>query len=771
MSEKKVFFISRAGADRRWAELIARAVKDAGHQAFSEEDIPIGENIVDNMARGADAYCTIAVLSPAYFRSEHCVAELASALFRDPLGRRGSVFPVRVEPVEIPNLYAPLAYLDLVGVNDDIALQKLMITLVRRGQVEATELPPGGRNLRMIEHADRNRKAMIEKVRTIWIDDFLKHSLFQEVRILLDLDERPDAVARPLDLLVRRPDEGERPLPAGTKIVDVFDSMDQSLLILGAPGAGKTTLLLELLRDLLDRAIDNSSHPIPVVFPLSTWAESQKSLVEWLAGELNLRYDVPRKIAQEWVASDQVLPLLDGLDEVKAEHRAACVKVINAFRQSHGFLPLAIASRTTDYESLADPIRLHGAIVVRPLTREQVIEYLTELGSAGESVRSAVEEDQSLWELLVSPLLLNVLTVAHAGRREVPLPMSGTAGDRRNHIFGVYVDQMLRRRTTERRYTSKQTVHWLEWLAYQMGTHAQTVFYLERLQRDWLPRRQRETIRVCNVLVIGLVFGLVFGLAAVLVYGRVYGWTVGRVVGPFLGMVFGLVVGPIFGLVAGRGSEQDISSVETVRWSSSEFRDAPTSILGIALAVGLACGLGVGLVRTPVYGLVFGLVLGLVVWLVGALIVGLSFGEIESRVIPNQGIVKSARNAAIFGLVFGLVGVLVGGLAGAAVGGPDSALIGVLGGLIVPLVVGLYTGGGSCLKHVILRLWLIWNGSTPWTYVRFLDHAADRVLLRKVGGGYAFIHRMLLDYFAARYVEPGAATAKPATSSSPEAEL
>jgi hypothetical protein len=48
------------------------------------------------------------------------------------------------------------------------------------------------------------------------------------------------------------------------------------------------------------------------------------------------------------------------------------------------------------------------------------------------------------------------------------------------------------------------------------------------------------------------------------------------------------------------------------------------------------------------------------------------------------------------------------------------------------------------------------NGSTPWNYARFLDHATDRILLRKVGGGYTFIHRMLLEYFAARYVEPGA---------------
>jgi hypothetical protein len=46
---------------------------------------------------------------------------------------------------------------------------------------------------------------------------------------------------------------------------------------------------------------------------------------------------------------------------------------------------------------------------------------------------------------------------------------------------------------------------------------------------------------------------------------------------------------------------------------------------------------------------------------------------------------------------------------------------------------------------------LLWrNGSTPrpWQYVRFLDYAADRVLLRRVGGGYSFIHPLLMDYFA-----------------------
>jgi len=34
-----------------------------------------------------------------------------------------------------------------------------------------------------------------------------------------------------------------------------------------------------------------------------------------------------------------------------------------------------------------------------------------------------------------------------------------------------------------------------------------------------------------------------------------------------------------------------------------------------------------------------------------------------------------------------------------------------------------------------------------------LDYAAERILLRKVGGGYIFTHRMLMEYFAARYDE------------------
>jgi hypothetical protein len=41
----------------------------------------------------------------------------------------------------------------------------------------------------------------------------------------------------------------------------------------------------------------------------------------------------------------------------------------------------------------------------------------------------------------------------------------------------------------------------------------------------------------------------------------------------------------------------------------------------------------------------------------------------------------------------------------------------------------------------------------PWNYSRFLDYAVDRIFLQKVGGGYIFIHRLLMEHFAAMSVE------------------
>ena len=94
----------------------------------------------------------------------------------------------------------------------------------------------------------------------------------------------------------------------------------------GRRGRARRRCCSQLARDLLQRAAQDPEQPIPVVFPLSSWAAQRRPLGDWLVDELQQRYDVPRTIGQAWVDADQVLPLLDGLDEVQAEHRAACVE-------------------------------------------------------------------------------------------------------------------------------------------------------------------------------------------------------------------------------------------------------------------------------------------------------------------------------------------------------------------------------------------------------------------------------------------------------------
>jgi hypothetical protein len=72
----------------------------------------------------------------------------------------------------------------------------------------------------------------------------------------------------------------------------------------------------------------------------------------------------------------------------------------------------------------------------------------------------------------------------------------------------------------------------------------------------------------------------------------------------------------------------------------------------------------------------------------------------------------------------------------------------IIFGIVFAHAFALFNGGIATIEHYVLR-WHLWRDrAIPWNYTRFLDDAAKRILLRKVGGGYMFIHRSLLDYFA-----------------------
>jgi DNA polymerase III delta prime subunit len=607
--------------------------------------------------------------------------------------------------------------------------------------------------------ASRNRRAMIEKVWAIWITGVLQPSLPHDILLDLGLTEHPAMVTRTLDLYVQRPELTDQAQAPTTRLIDAFNLLDQALLILGAPGTGKTTLLLTLARDLLQRAAQDQDQPIPVYFPLSSWAKRRRPLADWLVDALNEQYDVPRKTGQAWVDADQILPLLDGLDEVKLEHRAACVETINAFRQEHGLLPIVVCSRLGDYEPLGIRLRLQGALVVQPLTREQVGAYLAQIGQPLAAVCQALQEDPLLWELLDTPLMLTIVTLAYAGLPTEALRTRGTLVEQRQSLFATYVSRMFQRRGSSSRYTRPQTERWLAWLAWQLAQHSQTVFYLERLQPDWLPVGRRWLPTHGARLLAGVGGGMLTALAAA---------PAAAPSGTLLGALLGALIGVLIGAVTGYSRE--ITPIETVRWSWLKFlselllpsrrslRGGLGVLLGTALFTGLTVGLGVGVNAGQGVGLGTGLIDGLVYKLYAGLVAGLWGGEIATKTMPNEGIHHSVWVAVSSGLVSGtLVPGLVSGLGVTLVAGPGAELSGALSGMLatglfygsfVGLATGLKYGGRACLQHLVLRLSLRYYDCIPRHYVNFLDYAVERLFLRRVGGGYIFIHRLLQEYFA-----------------------
>jgi predicted NACHT family NTPase len=105
---------------------------------------------------------------------------------------------------------------------------------------------------------------------------------------------------------------------------------------------------------LLKHAEQEQTHPIPVVFNLSSWTHKQQPFTLWLIDELETKYQVPRRVGSDWINADQILPLLDGLDEVDTAYRTACIEMINEYHQIHSLVPLVICCRVNEYMSQAD---------------------------------------------------------------------------------------------------------------------------------------------------------------------------------------------------------------------------------------------------------------------------------------------------------------------------------------------------------------------------------------------------------------------------------
>ena len=657
-------FYSYAYEDEPLREQLEKHLRLLARQRLISEwhnrQIGAGEERARQIDEHLEAASIILLLiSPDFLASDYCYSvEMQRALERHKRGE-AHVIPIFLRPVDWE--VAPFA--NLQGLprdgksiteweNQDAAFRDV-VQNIRRAIVQ----PASSAHLipRLSSVARQKRLRLLKQVRAIWIKGVLEQSLHHAALIALGLQEQPNALANPWHLEVQETNRDPHPLPAGTSIIEVYDEADGELLILGEPGAGKTTLLLKLTQTLLERAEQEERHRMPIVFNLSSWTHQRpqpQPFADWLVEELSNKYQVPPKISLDWIKTDQIIPLLDGLDEVTKDDRAACAQAINSYQQhrllEQGTVPLVICCRSQEYIALPTRVTLPQAVSIQPLTDKQMESYIQSAKGQLEGMRHALRHDRELYELAQRPLMLSILTLAYQGVTSDMLPRKSARKVLQHQAFATYVERMLTRRGVPRTGKKHQVIQWLIFLARNMSREG--AFYKNELSEYWLPS---ESVKVWYHFSMMIVIVLLTGLDIELTV---------KMVGPIVELAYVLLLG------------LSLASAKLRRGSGSS-----------------------GLLS------------------------------------PNQ---RRSRGHAVLMIIISMIFVML--VAGLFIG----PLIGV--GILSSV---LTTGLILLLQPFMLRFWLWRANCLPWNIAAFLDEVTDRLLLRKVGGGYIFIHRLLLDYF------------------------
>lgn len=485
----------------------------------------------------------------------------------------------------------------------------------------------------------------------------LEQSLLNAVPIQLGIKVQLEQVQLERDWNPLIGNESRELVSKDKTILHVFDDVQGKLLILGSPGAGKTKTLLDLAEELCDRAECDTEYPIPILFNLTTWNNRQGTIKDWLLRELNSKYGVRKDICKQWLESRQLLPMLDGLDEVEPKHQATCVHLINQFLHSETRpLHLVVCCRQEIYErvvqrqwqkeilseiesnSVEQKTRLHlnGSILLEPLNNKQIQEYL--LAVKQEVLWRFLEQDIDLLSLARIPLFLAILGFISSSKKLSFEEMTQSVKSEmwRKFLFDTYweiaitrsiaTQEMQLQGQNSRTYGTKklplrrQTRFWLVYLARQLEREQKTVFLIEEIQPTWLFKNKHRWMysliiwlisSLVNIIISGLFFGVAIGVFSGILHSQ-FETHIDKI---YVDMLVGILLGLSGGTVAGlplnllllllRKLPNQIQLSEKLGWSwkSSGSGFISFIVFAISLIAGILSG---GLIVLLVTLLIFG---------------------------------------------------------------------------------------------------------------------------------------------------------------------
>ncbi|MFI6657690.1 NACHT domain-containing protein [Streptomyces sp. NPDC050523] len=209
------------------------------------------------------------------------------------------------------------------------------------------------------------------------------------------------------------------------------------LVVLGDGGSGKSVFLIRLVIDLAAKGRQGDS-PVPFLVSLATWNPSLP-LRDWLVDELTSSFRTltqPIELGADRVTCAEALLLdhslilvLDGLDEVPAEHRRSVFERLD--NELGADLGVVVACRTDAYADLVhgvpgNPMMLKGAAGVvlgrpDPTTVERYLAHRADGTVAAvqrwQPVIDRLGTSDTLGLALRSPLLISLTNAVYNPRR------------------------------------------------------------------------------------------------------------------------------------------------------------------------------------------------------------------------------------------------------------------------------------------------------------------------------------------------------------------
>jgi len=548
------------------------------------------------------------------------------------------------------------------------------------------------------------------------------------------------------------------------------------LVILGEPGAGKSVAALRLGLRLLERR--GSTDRVPVILPLASWNPAERGLWRWTAQRLATEHPelatptgFGTVLAEEVARPERLLLILEGLDEMPAERRAAALRALNESLDEHTHLILT--SRTEQYRNAvrqADVLSGAAAVTLQPLTVRELSEYLRT------STRRTRADGTALWEpvlarmrdgddpharrlraALSSPLMLGLALAVYGDTAVDPAELLDTA----EFPTRARMEKHLIARLVPAVYTAPPDVGKPpRWRARDAGRHLSLLAWDaarhgapggELAWWRWYP----EQAKAATAVAVTLVYGAAVALTAALPPHSAIRWW-GMTLPPWGALALLGVLPLLVALV-------DVYATEPVPARLQLRRRMPTILwraAGSAAGIGFAWLTNVPTEKNP-YPAGFPVPMAMALGILFVVRAAPSMTTDVASATPRSLLKADRVSAVTMAVSYSVTGprrwcleavVLLPVVflntwsdhAGAEVTGPTAWATVISGAVVITVMHGITNTAWG--RQAVARVVLAATGRLPWRTMAFLEDAHARGVLSQTGGVFQFRHARLQEH-------------------------